>query len=171
MTIEKLNMTVNPGAASVYRGRSPALDALRSGAARAERLYIGRALRLGLHIVPAMVALNVLRELDLLFTYAINERATRSGLATCPADAPSRIKLCVLSSICPTSASDRDRYRTNALDRVRLDRTACHASGHSPMATGMDDDRIAKMLSATVCWHVLTAEKLGASDRGTVTSR
>lgn len=163
--IETLALARSPSPAPIVRGRSPALDALRSGAARAERLYIGHAQLRGVAAIPAMVALNVLRELDLLFTYAINERATRSGLATCPTDASSRIKLCVLSSICPTSAGDRDRYRTNALGRVRLDRTAFHASGRSPSPTGMDEDRIAEMLSATVGWHVLTAEKLRACNR------
>ncbi|WP_156347360.1 MULTISPECIES: hypothetical protein [unclassified Sphingomonas] len=169
--IENLHLAPRPSPAPVARGRSPALDALRSGAARAERLYIGQTLRRGAHAVPAMVALNVLRELDLLFTYAINERATRSGLATCPADAPSRIKLCVLSSICPTSAGDRDRYRTNALGRVRLDRTAFHASGRSSSPSGMGEDRIAEMLLATVHWHVLTAEKLRACNRATPPGR
>lgn len=165
---EAFDVAAGHGVATARFATSPAIDALRCGAARAERFYIVGATERRTHALPAMVALNVLRELDLLFIYAINELAARRRLATCPLTAPPRIKLLVLSSVCPTSAGERDRYRENAVWRGRLDRRAFPASAPSSCAIGTD--LIDEIMSAAVAWHVLIAKKLGdfgRKDQGT----
>lgn len=104
---------------AVRSARGDARAALASGTARVGRLYHGAG------DVPQMVALCVLRELDLLLGLAIGEAAHARGLAQDPGRSPARTRLEALGIM---STSDDEALRRLDARRRRLARRSRAAS-------------------------------------------